>query len=240
MTCRAHAEHLRPRSLPITFFVADVACATSPSTLSLIDAGGPRRPRELKQGRSTDKQSTTSCRESQEPAVYKRSNCSGLYTTRQICWSRKPPLRRGSRTLLADRGRAWRARLTAPTAPAGDDRRAPRLISTDQLRTEGAVAQPFRVALPLLIALAGPVAAQTTTAAPDTAATSAPAPTEVSAGPAATSSGAAGPGPSSSFSSASPSAAASSAAPAWVLCPPPGASVTEPFLDGTDLSCAPQ
>lgn len=25
----------------------------------------------------------------------------------------------------------------------------------------------------------------------------------------------------------------------WVLCPPPGASGTQPFLDGTDLSCAP-
>jgi hypothetical protein len=40
-------------------------------------------------------------------------------------------------------------------------------------RTE-AMAQPFRIALPLLISLAGPAAAQSTTTAPDTAATSAP------------------------------------------------------------------
>ena len=34
-------------------------------------------------------------------------------------------------------------------------------------------------------------------------------------------------------------AAASSSAPHWVMCLPSGASVTEPFLAGTNLSCAP-
>jgi hypothetical protein len=33
--------------------------------------------------------------------------------------------------------------------------------------------------------------------------------------------------------------APSSGAPAWVLCPPSGASGLQPFLTGTDLSCAP-
>jgi hypothetical protein len=40
-------------------------------------------------------------------------------------------------------------------------------------------------------------------------------------------------------SSGSATTAPSSSAPAWVLCPPSGASGMQPFLAGTDLSCAP-
>src|SRR5262249_41889785 len=44
---------------------------------------------------------------------------------------------------------------------------------------------------------------------------------------------------SSGGSSASATGAASSNVPAWLLCPPPGASGIEPFVTGTNLSCAP-
>jgi hypothetical protein len=45
--------------------------------------------------------------------------------------------------------------------------------------------------------------------------------------------------PSSGGSSASATGTASSNVPAWLLCPPSGASGTEPFVTGTNLSCAP-
>src|SRR6516162_2249132 len=45
--------------------------------------------------------------------------------------------------------------------------------------------------------------------------------------------------PSSGGSSASATGTASSNVPAWLLCPPSGASGTEPFVSGTSLSCAP-
>ncbi|HTV46502.1 MAG TPA: hypothetical protein VMF05_14410 [Stellaceae bacterium] len=132
-------------------------------------------------------------------------------------------------------------------------------------------------AVPLLIALAGPAAAQTAAtpviagaggaAAASgavqlpgiTATTGAAIPTT----PAVTGTATSGTGTAGAAGSAGPHAAnpvaaastvasggatpaatssssrASSVAPHWLLCPPSGASAGEPFLTGTDLSCAP-
>jgi hypothetical protein len=78
-----------------------------------------------------------------------------------------------------------------------------------------------------MIALAGPATAQTAaTTAGTSSSTASPATTTST-----TSAGA-------SSSTASP-AAASSTVPSWLLCPPLGASGMEPFIAGTNLSCAP-
>jgi hypothetical protein len=138
--------------------------------------------------------------------------------------------------------------------------------------SETSMVQPFRLTLPLLIALMGPAAAQTATtgagavnlstigAAPPagtptpsgaaglpaigatTPSATTPAPVTFTAptgagGSSSTATPAAPAGSTASPSATSP--AASSRVPAWVLCPPSGASGLEPFLTGTNLSCAP-
>jgi hypothetical protein len=95
------------------------------------------------------------------------------------------------------------------------------------------------VALLLSVAQPTPAAAQTA-AATGTAATaqSATARTGASGSGRAglSSAGASG---SAAGTSGSAATARANSAPAWVLCPPPGASGAEPFVDGTNLSCAP-
>ena len=102
-------------------------------------------------------------------------------------------------------------------------------------------------------ALAAPTYANPTTSTPSTPGTTAAASGTSSvagvasgggaAGNRSTTLGGTGAAPSaraaSGGSAGSATTAPASGAPAWVVCPPPGALGTQPFVAGTDLSCAP-
>jgi hypothetical protein len=101
-------------------------------------------------------------------------------------------------------------------------------------RWRGAVFILSLIAQPLLIFVA-PAAALTATDASSVA----EAPSSVS--PPGATSGSTLPRSSDTPSSAATAPAApANVAPAWVLCPPSDVTMTGPFLEGTDLTCAPQ
>jgi hypothetical protein len=117
-------------------------------------------------------------------------------------------------------------------AAAGGGKRRPRFLVS--LRP----VMRLWIGLAFSVALTAPAAAQAVaTTAPAAAGSSASA-----SGPGLSTAPAATVGTSSSTagSTATAPAAASNVAPAWILCLPPGATGEQPFLEGTDLSCAPQ
>jgi hypothetical protein len=91
--------------------------------------------------------------------------------------------------------------------------------------------------LTALLGSALPVPAAAQTAATPTGLSRATASTTGGVGSARTSAAASGAGGSASGASAARAAPANTA-PAWLLCPPPGTG-SEPFVAGTNLSCAP-
>src|SRR5215471_14193279 len=104
---------------------------------------------------------------------------------------------------------------------------------------------PFRYAVLLSLAVVFPAAAQTatTTGGPRSGSTAAlTSPAGTSTGRASTTGNARSASSSQATSGGSPGGAApapSVSVPGWVLCPPSGASGSQPFLNGTELSCAP-
>jgi len=107
------------------------------------------------------------------------------------------------------------------------------------------MADPFRCAVLFSLAVVFPAAAQTAATTSGRGAVSAGAVTstvETSTGRANATGNARSVSSSqatSGGSSGGTNAAPSLSVPGWVMCPPSGASGMQPFLNGTDLSCAP-